>query len=269
MPDVRSPRRTMAEENSTPKRLLGDQDRGSPHRGWKCPSDEMIASYLDAAEDSPSRSRLESHLADCEYCRALVAELVKVQRDREMPSLPPGLMQRAVALVPPKSIRMHWLWVPAAAMAGTAFLVIAAVVLRSPEQPVFPAPSAPVAPLIARSERPAPAIQPGSADVVRDSAAADSRPRLIFPKPDKVVARELLKFEWKTVSRARYYELRIATSEGGLVWQGQSEAAFLKLPSDVTLDDGPYFVWISAYLDDGTVRRSAPVRFLVSASREP
>jgi hypothetical protein len=70
MPDVRSPRRTMAEENSTPKRLLGDQDRGSPHRGWKCPSDEMIASYLDAAVDSPSRSRLESHLTDCEYCRA-------------------------------------------------------------------------------------------------------------------------------------------------------------------------------------------------------
>src|SRR2546430_11840130 len=94
MPDVRSPRMTMAEENSTAKRLPGDEDRGSPHRGWKCPSDEMIASYLDAVLDSPSRSRLESHLADCEYCRTLVAELAKVQRDREMPSLPPGLMQR-------------------------------------------------------------------------------------------------------------------------------------------------------------------------------
>src|SRR5438876_8320927 len=128
MPDVRSPRMTMAERNSTAKRLPGGEDRGSPHRSWKCPPDEMIASYLDAAVDSPSRSPLESHLADCEYCRALVAELAKVQRDREMPSLPPGLMQRAVALVPPKSTRMHWLWVPAAAMAGTAVLVVTSVV---------------------------------------------------------------------------------------------------------------------------------------------
>src|SRR5258705_13615115 len=132
MPDVQSPRMTMAEGNSTFKRRPGDEDRGSPHRGWKCPSNEIIASYLDAAVDSTKRSRLESHLADCEYCRTLVAELAKVQRDREIPSLPPGLMQRAVAFVPAKSTRMHWGWLPAAAMAGTGFLVIVAIVLRSP-----------------------------------------------------------------------------------------------------------------------------------------
>src|SRR5438876_6640225 len=159
MPDVRSPRMTMAEENSTGKRRSGDEDRGSPHRGWKCPSDEMIASYLDASVDSPTRSRLESHLADCEYCRTLVAELAKVQRDREMPSLPPGLMQRAVALVPPKSTRMHWLWAPAAMMTATAFLVITAVVLSSPEPRIIPSPSTPTAPVIAKSE-PAPTLSP-------------------------------------------------------------------------------------------------------------
>jgi tetratricopeptide (TPR) repeat protein len=40
----------------------------------------------------------------------------------------------------------------------------------------------------------------------------------------------------------------------------------LKVPSDVTLRDGPYFVRISAYLDDGRVQESAVIRFQVTDS---
>jgi Putative zinc-finger len=265
MADVRSPRMTMAEENSVAKRLPDDEDRGSPHRGWKCPSDEMIASYLDAALDSPSRSRLESHLADCEYCRALVAELAKVQRDLEMPSLPPGLMQRAVALVAPKSTRMHWLWAPAA-MAGAAFLVIVAVLLRSPEQPIIPSPSAPAAPVIAKSE-PAPTLGPPAHEVVRKPYSADLLPSIVSPHPGSIVARERLEFQWETVPHSRYYEIRVVTAEGDLVWEGQSEGSVLQPPADVTLNDGSYFVWITAYLENGREAKSAPVSFSLASPR--
>ena len=266
MPDVRSPRMTMAEENSTAKRLPGDEDRGSPHRGWKCPSDEMIASYLDAVLDSPSRSRLESHLADCEYCRTLVAELAKVHRDREMPSLPPGLMQRAVALVPAKSTRMHWLWAPAAAMAGTAFLVITSVVLRSPEQLIIPSPSAPPGPVIAKSE-PAPTLSAPAHEVVRKPSSADLLPIVVSPHRGSIVARERLEFQWKTVPHSRYYEIHVVTSEGDLVWEGQSVESVLQPPADVTLIDGSYFVWITAYLENGREAKSAPVKFSLASSR--
>jgi len=266
MPDVRSPRMTMAEENSTAKRLPGDEDRGSPHRGWKCPSDEMIASYLDAVLDSPSRSRLESHLADCEYCRTLVAELAKVHRDREMPSLPPGLMQRAVALVPAKSTRMHWLWAPAAAMAGTAFLVITSVVLRSPEQLIIPSPSTPTAPVIAKSE-PAPTLSPPAHEIVRKPASADLLPSVVSPHRGSIVARERLEFRWTTVPHSRYYEIHVVTSEGDLVWESQSEGSVLRPPADVKLNDDSYFVWITAYLENGREAKSAPVRFSLASSR--
>jgi hypothetical protein len=266
MPDARSPGMTMAEENSTTKRLPGDEDRGSPHRGWRCPSDEMIASYLDAAVDSPGRSRLESHLADCEYCRALVAELAKVQRDREMPSLPPGLMQRAVALIPPKSTRMYWLWAPAAAMAGTAFLLIVAVVLRSPEQLIIPSPSTHAAPVIAKSE-PAPTLTTPAHEVVRKPSSADLLPSVVSPHRGSIVARERLEFQWKTVPHSRYYEVRVVTLEGDLVWEGQSEGSVLQPPADVTLNDGSYFVWITAYLENGRQAKSSPVRFSLASSR--
>ena len=266
MPDVRSPRMTMAEENSTAKRLLGDEDRGSPHRGWKCPSDEMIASYLDAAVDSTTRGRLQSHFADCEYCRALVAELVKVQRDREMPSLPPGLMQRAVALVPSKSTRMHWLWAPAAAMAGTVFLVITAVVLRSPEQLIIPSPSTPAAPSIAKSE-PAPTLSAPTHEVVRKPSSADLMPSVVSPHRGSIVAREGLEFQWKTVPHSRYYEIHVVTSEGDLVWEGQSEGSAMQPPADVKLNNGSYFVWITAYLQNGREAKSTPVRFSLASSR--
>jgi len=266
MPDVRSPRMTMSEENSTAKRLPGDKDRGSPHRGWKCPSDEIIASYLDAAVDSPSRSRLESHLADCEYCRNLVAELAKVQRDHEMPSLPPGLMQRAVALVPPKSTRTHWLWAPAAVMAGTAVLVITAVVLRSPEQLIIRSPSTPAAPVIAKSE-PAPTLNAPTHEVTRKPSSPDLLPSVVSPHRGSIVARDRLEFQWKTVPHSRYYEVRVVSSEGDLVWEGQSERSVLEPPADVTLNDGLYFVWITAYLENGREAKSAPVRFSLASSR--
>ena len=266
MPDVRSPRMTMAEENSTAKRLPGDEDRGSPHRGWKCPSDEMIAAYLDAAVVNPTRSRLESHFADCEYCRALVAELAKLQRDHEVPSLPPGLMQRAVALVAPESTRMHWLWAPAAAMAGTAFLVIFAVVLRSPEQLVIPSPSTPAAPVIAKSE-PAPTLSAPAHEVVRKPSSAELLPSVVSPHRGGIVARERLEFQWKTVPHSRYYKVSVVTSEGDLVWEGQSEGLTLQPPADVTFNDGPYFVWITAYLEDGREAKSAPIKFSLALSR--
>ena len=266
MPDVRSPGMTMTEENSTAKWLPGGNDRGSPHRRWRCPSDEVIAAYLDATMNTPDRSRLESHLADCEYCRVLVAELAKVQRDPEVPSLPPGLMQRAVGFVPSKSTRMHWGWLPAGAMAATAFLIMVALVPRSPELRFIPSRSTPAAPVIARS-KPAQTLGEPSPEMVRKRSSPDFLPRVVSPKRNSSVARERLGFQWKTVPHARYYQIHVVTSEGDLVWEGQSETSILRPPADLRLNDGSYFVWITAYLESGREAKSAPLKFSLASSR--
>ncbi len=265
MSDARSPKVTMADEDLRSKYPHDSEIRGLGSRGWKCPPDGVIAAYLDGVADGPAKRRMESHLADCEYCRSLVVDVVRLQRF-DAPALPPGLTQRAIALAAPKSGRARWILWPAAAVAGTAFVVIATFVLRSPQQLIVRSPSAPAAPVIAKSE-PAPTVSRPDRDIVRKLAPTGLLPTLISPKQDNVVAREQLEFKWKLVPRSRYYEIHLVTSEGDLVWAGQSDRVALKLPGDLTLKDGPYFVWISAYLDDGRVQKSAPVRFLVTASR--
>jgi len=155
---------------------------------------------------------------------------------------------------------------PAATTAGVAFVVITTLMLRSPQQLIMTTPSAPATPVIAKSE-PAPNLRPPVADMVRKLSSADAVPSVVFPKPDKVVTRDRLEFTWKVVPRSRYYEIHVVTPEGEPVWEAQSEAAFLKVPSDVTLNNGSYFVWISAYLDDGRLQKSAVIRFQVVPSR--
>ena len=239
--------------------------QGLSLRGWNCPGDESIAAYLDGVADVPVKIRIEAHVADCEYCRSLVADVVRLQRSDAAP-LPLNLTQKAIALLAPKSRRPRWILWPAAAMAGTAFVVIATFMFRSPQELIMPSPPAPTAPMIAKSE-PAPTVRRPDRDIVRKLAPTGLSPTLIFPKRGSVIAREQLEFKWKPVPRSRYYEIHVVTSDGDLVWAGQSDQVVLKLPGDLILKDGPYFVRISAYLDDGRVQKSAPVRFLVTASR--
>lgn len=264
MSDARPPKVTMADRDLTSKYSHGSNGRGIASRKWKCPQDGEIAAYLDGVADGTVKSRVESHLAECEYCRGLVADVVRIQRF-DAPAVPLSLTQRAIALVAPKSGRAHWFLWPAATVAGTA-MVIATLMLRSPQQLIVPSPSAPAAPVIAKSE-PAPTVSRPDRDIVRKLAPTGLLPTLISPKQDNVVAREQLEFKWKPVPQSRYYEIHVVNSEGDLVWEGPSDQVVLKLPGDLTLREGPYFVWISAYLYDGRIQKSAPVRFLVTASR--
>ena len=263
MADIESFRVNMADDDLLVRYPQGG--KGPARRGWRCPGEGVIAAYLDRVVNDADRSRIESHLADCEYCRSLVADVVTTQRS-DPPAMPLGLTSRAIASIAPGARRGRWILLPGAALAGVAFVVIATVMLRSPQQLIGPAPSAPSAPVIAKSEPPSTVSHP-VADVVRKVTSAVVLPSLIFPKPDSVVTHDQLEFKWKPVPRSRYYELHVVTPEGEPVWEAQSEAAFLNVPSDVRLRDASYFVWISAYLDDGRVEESAVIRFQVAASR--
>ena len=255
----------MADEEFTFKYPQGDEGQGLSHRGWNCPRDEAITAYLDGVADGQVKMRIESHLADCEYCRSLVADVVRLQRLDAAP-LPLGLTQRAFALAAGKQRWTRWILLPTAAMAGTALVVIATLMLRSPQHLVVPSPSSPAAPVIAKSE-PAPTVGQTSPDIVRKLAPTGLLPTLISPKQDNVVTLEQLEFKWKPVPHSRYYEVHVVTFEGEPVWEGQSDRAVLKFPVDLILKDGSYFVWILAHLEDGRVQKSAAVRFLVTSSR--
>jgi len=262
MPDIQSSQANMAKDDLILRYPKGGD---GTRRGWGCPDDGVIAAYLDGAVNTVDRNRVESHLAGCEYCRSLVADVVATQ-GLDPPALPIGLKQRAVALVASRATHGRWILLPGAAMAGIALVVIATLMLRSPRQLIVPATLAPAAPEIAKS-KPAPTLSPPVVDMVRKLPSEVALPSLVFPKPDKVVPRDRLEFKWKPVPRSRYYEVHVVTPEGDPVWEAQSQTAFLKVPSNVGLTDGSYFVWISAYSDDGRVQKSSVIRFQVTGPR--
>jgi hypothetical protein len=87
---------------------------------------------------------------------------------------------------------------------------------------------------------------------------------VLEPQPESVVLRNRLRFRWKPVGDAAYYELRVANSEGDLMWQGQGSSPKAQLPPELPLQPGNYFVWVRAYLHDGRTIKSEPVPFTIA-----
>ena len=263
MPDTTSPKVTMADEDV--RSLFGsEKDKTPSGRKWTCPEDEIIASYVDCTLGSARKKWVEFHLAGCRRCRLLIAGVLKAQREAEedLPSVPPDLRWKSIGLVDRRSRSGRGIWVPAAALAAVALLAIGMSILRKPDQLIIQSPPSPAAPLIAKSE-PSARLGAPVREIERKRISAKLLPRVVFPPAGSMVSRQRLQFSWKVIAQSRSYEVRVVTSEGDPVWQEQTEKSGLQPPSDLTVSDGPYFVWVTAYLEDGRVAKSPPVKFFV------
>ena len=240
-----------------------DQMGEYPRQGWRCLRDDVTAAYLDGTLDGFALRRTQSHLASCQACRSLVADVMAMRRV-ETEQLPLGLQERAFRTAPPSKVRRTML-LPALAAAGIGCVVLAGVFLaEAPQKLNLPVLKSPTAPVIAKADLPA-APSASSQNVVRKLTEPENTPTILFPAENTAVRRNELRFSWKPVSRAQYYETHVVTLKGEPVWKGESKTNSLDLPSDLALSDGAYFVWIDA-VTDGRIRKSAPVRFLVTKS---
>jgi hypothetical protein len=75
-------------------------------------------------------------------------------------------------------------------------------------------------------------------------------------------------FEWTPVPESLYYQLRIVSDEGDLIWQGRVDGTQWALPSDLPLVPGSeYFVRVDAYLAEAKAVNSDYFLFQVGESR--
>jgi len=261
MPDTGFTKVTMAEENFPAMRPKTGENLSS--RRWMCPDDQTIAEYVDGVLRQDRRARLEVHLAKCDRCRLMVSDVVKLQREVELPSPPFEIAQIPVQCVPTVSARSIWIWAPAGAVALIVLLTTTISLLREPQHVLVLSPPTPSAPMIAKLEPMLPRNAPRH-EILRRPKLPEALPVILSPRQGSIVIRERLEFNWKPVSRSRYYEIRVVASDGDLLWEGQTGGSALRLPPDVVLKGGgSYFVWITAYLADGRVAKSSPVRFVV------
>jgi hypothetical protein len=100
-------------------------------------------------------------------------------------------------------------------------------------------------------------------DIVRKDTVAEPLPSIILPQAGRVVASAQLRFTWKQIPQARSYRVRVVTSDGDLVWEGETKESRLALPLNFRLKNGSYFVWITSYLANGRTIKSSPVSFSV------
>jgi Putative zinc-finger len=261
MPDTSSPKVTRAEENLPIMFFERDPDLTLLSRKLSCPGDHTIAAYADSTLSKYRRAWVEFHLSRCERCRLVVAHVVKAQRESDQ-SLPPQVIQKAMGLAGQRTAPRRWVWAPVGALAAIALLAIVTLVLRKPQQLVNVSPPAPAAPLVAKSE-PLPGLHTAVKEVVRKRGTPELLPIILFPQADSVMHSDKPQFRWKAIPQSRTYEVRVVRSDGDLVWEGQTDKSALQVPAEVSFQNGSYFVWITAHLENGRTAKSAPVRFLV------
>jgi len=255
MPESNSPKVTMAYEDRIDQRV--------PKRKWSCPSDDAIAGYVDGSLLRNRKADVEAHLASCERCRKVVADTIKDQREIDLPAPPSALAYKTMSAATANHSARPWFWIPAGAVATLAvMLLIVPGMLRQLKVPTLPPSHAPSAPIIAKSTLDGTPVK-SVPDVVRKNTVQHPLPSIILPQAGSVVASAQLKFSWKQIPQARSYRVRVVTSDGDLVWEGETEKSRLALPSNFRLKNGSYFVWITSYLANGRTIKSSPVSFSV------
>lgn len=230
-----------------------DSSRRHPAR---CPDELTLASLADGRLEASEAAPVRAHLAECETCVALVADLVRL-RELETPAPPGRLVRQAKAMAAPApraSSWRWWTWAPAGAGALAALVLMLAV--RTPEPPPLEQSSGVSRPLPV--ETPAQAPAPPSAKPAR--VAAEPPVHRVTPA---AVEAPVLKVEsgllsrgdeirWTPVEHALYYEAFLLTEDGGIVWQGRAASSPIRLPG--TFDSpvsGRHYLAVRAWMPDG------------------
>lgn len=273
-------------EDTEIKKLLQVQSGQAGRRGWRCPDENQLAAYVAQRLSSSARNSIEAHVADCDFCLSQVAFLTQSADWANSEEVPAHLLSGARKLVtrkPSKVINLGWRWAATTAAVACFAVLFVLVVLQLRKQQSVSTTSGPlvaqqtspelvaspqitVAPPALRLEPSQPVQTPKAKStqtpVVRSKTAEGLLPKLISPRDGAVVRREDLEFRWKPVSEAIFYEVRVMSAEGDLVFEGQTEDTRLKLGSTAPLVPGTkYFVVARAHLRQGKAAKSSVVSF--------
>ena len=234
-------------------------------RGWRCPDETQIAGYVDGRLPASDKNRLDGHLAECDYCLGLVAALLRLEGAAMPDNVPPALLARARHLVPmpaPPSVWPVVRWGTVAAVTACIAVVTTVWIHRQEsETPLAPTPGT-QSPAISTPAPPAVAPPAPTSREVRNVKPAVPSLELLAPREGLALGPEALDFRWTRVPASLYYEVRVMTAEGDLVWEGRAEGNQTRLPGNVQLVSGTkYFVSVRAFLPDGKTLTSPVVGF--------
>jgi hypothetical protein len=215
-----------------------------------CPEDQQIAEYFEDQLPETERDQVERHLADCRFCLARLGMLQRLEQNPVAPRIPEDVLATA------KSIGRVTVSRPNGAPAWTAaaMLVIAVGVLYQ----IFPVRETGQA-VLPRTHM----NEPSSG--LRDTRSVDPGamgPRFLSPREGPDVISNASIFKWTAVPNSLYYEVRIVSDTGDLLWQERVDGTEWRLPAGLALTPGlEYFVRVDAYLTDAKTLQSGYMLF--------
>lgn len=192
--------------------LLAEASATEPGPSPACPDEHRIAGYVDGALDGVDRDQVETHLADCGHCLALVGLLCR---------------ERVAAEVPQRRWRVAPQWAAAAALvlAVPLLLQLGRDPGRGADGPGRPA-----------------------ASVTRRIAPAADGLQVLSPAAGAAVDVRRLSFHWTAVEGTPFYDVRVVTDAGDVVIQQRVTGTTWRPPESLHLQSGAeYFVHVDAY----------------------
>jgi len=246
------------------KSLL-QQSTETAERQTGCPDDYQLASYTDGGLSEEGQTRFELHLADCGYCIERVGLLGRARESEIEATVPELVLVRSRKLASCTSaeesktglqlrLRNAPRWVAA------AVLVLAIGALS---QLYSPSPN---------GQKPSPPIEtPGQQTGLTDTRNIDPGtmgPRFLSPLEGMTITPNGGMFNWTAIPDSLYYQVRIVSDEGDLVWQERVAGTQWGLPSELSLAPGAvYFVRVDAYLAEAKTLNSDYVLFRIGDRR--
>ncbi len=198
--------------------------------------EDDIARYVDGRLSDEERRDVESHLAECPRCRNQVAAVHQILENgvEQKPLVHPEVQAQAEALgrndEDDEATGQQWVRRPLAIVMAVALLLSIAGLLYGQFQE--PAPSR----LRASSDTPALTLRAPA-----DGATVSERPVFVCAP----------------ASDALGYRVTLWTPGGTVVWEGDTTAARVRLPADVSLATGKTYLWrAEALRADGTTLQS-------------
>lgn len=231
------------------KKLLR-QVKPLPTPGRYCPTEALLAGFADGGLSEQEHHALSGHIADCDYCLVRLGALGRAREaDGEFP-VPELVRARAERLVAGGLSRPP-VWRRAQRWAAAAVLVAAVGLL-----------------FLASEDNGLPGTAQDTVSTVsagretRYSESLPAGPTLLWPREGIVVDPVGQEFRWTEVFDTLYYDLRIVTDEGDLVWQERVSGTSWNLPAALPLRPGDeYFVRVDAWLNDSKSLNSDYVWF--------
>jgi len=215
-----------------------------------CPEDQQIAEYFDGVLPAGEREAVERHLADCRFCLARVGMLQRLELDSTARRIPEDVLTTAKTLQhePPRRAGVAPFWAAAAALVIALGALYQLFPLKQLGQGALP-----------RTHLDEPSSSVGETRNIDPGAHG---PRFLSPQQGETLAVGHKRFSWTPVANSLYYQVRIVSDAGDLLWQERVDDTEWRLPGGLNLSPGvEYFVRVDAYLTDAKALQSDYVLF--------